>query len=85
MTQEFLDINGLRTYTDKILELINQKANSSLVEAEIATLQALIGDINLLGENYKNVVVALLAEIDRAKTEEQKITSSFSWGKLGQN
>lgn len=84
MNKEFLDIDGLRIYTDQILELIEKKADSSLIETEIATLQALIGDINLLGENYKNVVIALLAEVERAKLEEQKITSSLSWGVLGE-
>lgn len=83
-TKEYLDLEGLKAYTAEILELIAQKADSSIVATEIVALKALIGDVNSLGENYKNVVIALLGEIERAKAAEEKLASALNWGELGQ-
>lgn len=82
-TKEFLDVEGLKAYTAKILDLISKKADSQVVTAELVALKALIGDVNLLGDKYKNLVVALLAEIERAKEAEAALSSSFDWKQLG--
>lgn len=83
-TKQYLDIEGLKAYTSKILSLIANKADVSTVNVEIAALKALIGDVTLLGENYKNLVIALLAEINRAQEAEKVLSLSHSWGTLGQ-
>lgn len=82
-TKEYLDIEGLKSYTSKILDLISKKADSSVVNAELIALKAIIGDVNQLGDKYKNLVVALLAEIERAKAAEEQLSNSFDWGRLG--
>lgn len=84
-TKQVLGYEGLKAYTSKILELINSKADKVTIEIEIANLYAMIGDISKLGENYKNLVVALLAEIERAKAAEEALSNGLSWGSLGSN
>ena len=83
-TKKYLDLEALKVYTAKILDLIAKKADASAVETELEAVKALIGDVDQLGENYKNVVIALLAEIERAKSAESALSSSLDWGTLGQ-
>lgn len=82
-TRKYLDYEGLKAYTSKILELIAKKADQSVLEQEIQALNDMIGDTTQL-KDYENIVDALLAEIERAKEAESALTSSFDWGTLGQ-
>lgn len=82
--KEFLDVEGLKLYTQKILELISRKADVTTVQQEITALKTLIGDVNQLGESYKNIVTALLSEILRAQTAEKELSNTLEWGILGE-